>query len=158
MNEADAELLSQLRDIHGAADPGWWPPAPGWWVLGAVALAVVAFLLRLAYRRWLVILRRRRLLDALAAIDRDVDAGKQPHEYLARLNRFFRIVALRAFPATTCARLQGEDWVAFISGQLPRHDAGDSLAALAAGPYQPAPAFDAKGLQAMARLWVQKYG
>ena len=158
MNEADADLLSQLRDIHGAADPGWWPPAPGWWVVGFLVLVLAAYLFYLGYRRWLVLRRRRRLLDALSAIGRDFDAERQPHEYLARVNRLFRVVALRAFPGTTCARLQGADWVSFISGLLPQHDSGASLAALAAGPYQPTPAFDARGLQAMARLWVEKYG
>ena len=158
MNEADADLLSQLRDIHGAADPGWWPPAPGWWAVAVLLLVLVAFLTRLAYRHWRVLRRRRRLLDALEAIDREYENNRHAREYLARLNRLFRVVALRAFPGTACARLQGAEWVSFISGLLPQHAAGDSLAALAEGPYQPAPAFDASRLQATARLWVQKYG
>lgn len=158
MNEADADLLSQLRDIHGAVDPGWWPPAPGWWLVGVLVLALLAFLLRMAYRHWLVLRRRRRLLSALEDINRELDPKRQPHEYLARLNRLFRVVALRAFPGTACARLQGDEWVRFITGLLPGSAADESLTALAEGPYAPAPTFDAAGLQTLARLWVQKYG
>jgi len=158
VNQADADLLSQLRDIHGAVEPLWWPPAPGWWLAGAVLLVLLAFLLRMAYRRWLVLRRRRRLLSALEDIHRELDPELQPHEYLARLNRLFRVVALRAFPGTACARLQGEEWVRFISALLPDGAAGECLTALADGPYAPAPTFDAAGLRMLARLWVQKYG
>jgi len=158
VNQADADLLSQLRDIHGAVEPGWWPPAPGWWLAGVLVLILLAFLLRMAYRHWLVLRRRRRLLSALEDISREIDPERQPQEYLARLNRLFRVVALRAFPGTACARLQGDEWVRFITALLPDGAPGESLAALAEGPYAPAPTFDAAGLQTLARLWVQKYG
>ena len=158
MNQADADLLSQLRDIHGAVEPGWWPPAPGWWLAGVLVLVLLGFLLRMAYRHWLVLRRRRRLLSALDDLGREFDPDRQPHEYLARLNRLFRVVARRAVPGTACARLQGDDCVRFITALLPDGAPAQSLAALAEGPYAPEPKFDATGLQTLARLWVQKYG
>ncbi|MGB4246521.1 MAG: DUF4381 family protein, partial [Pseudohongiellaceae bacterium] len=36
-----ADPLSQLADIHLPEPIGFWPPAPGWWVL-LVLLLVVA--------------------------------------------------------------------------------------------------------------------
>jgi len=158
VDDSGNNLLSQLRDIHGAADPGWWPPAPGWWFLLLLALALAIWLLRLAGRRWLVARRRRKLLSALEAMTRSIDPEQQPHEYLARLNRFFRVVALRAFPGTGCSRLQGVEWVRFIESLLPKSVRAEALSALASGPYEPEPAFDARELLTLARIWVGKYG
>ena len=158
MNQDSSNLLSQLRDIHAAADPGWWPPAPGWWLLAVLLAAVTALTLRHGYRKWSVMRRRRKLLAALADIARNIDPVQHPHEYLSRLNRLFRVVAVRAFPGTGCVRLQGIEWVRFIQSLLPKRMRAESLSALASGPYQSVPEFDAHGLQELARTWVRKYG
>lgn len=158
MNPEDAQLLAQLRDIHGAADPGWWPPAPGWWALALLLLLASAFALRALSRRLAVARRRRRWLQALDALERESNPAERPHDYLAGLNRLFRAVAVKAFPGTGCARLQGFAWVAFIRSLLPEDPAADSLEALASGPYEPAPRFDAAALHAAARAWVRRYG
>jgi hypothetical protein len=158
MNPEDAQLLAELRDIHGAADPGWWPPAPGWWLLALVLLLALAIALRAVSRQLAALRRRRRWLRALDELEREWQPAERPHDYLAGLNRLFRAVALKAFPDTGCARLQGRQWVAFIRSQLPEGPGADSLAALARGPYEPAPEFDAPALREQARAWVRRYG
>jgi hypothetical protein len=154
----NAELLAQLRDIHGAAEPSLWPPAPGWWLLAALAALGAFYLLRALARKWAA--RRRRLawMQALDEVERQWDPGSQPHEYLAGLNRLFRAVALKAFPDAHCGRLQGEEWVAFIRAMLPEGNVTSCLAALAEGPYEPVPDFDAPALREQARIWVTLYG
>lgn len=42
-----ADPLQQLRDIHIPAEPNWWPPAPGWWLLAGICLAALFWLSRL---------------------------------------------------------------------------------------------------------------
>ena len=154
----NAHLLAQLRDIHAAAEPGWWPPAPGWWIVAALALAALLLVLRWLVRRVLGWRRRRDWLQALAAVDGKWDPGAQPHAYLADLNRLFRAVALKAFPDSGCGRLQGEEWVSFLRALLPEGPAAECLGALAHGPYEPVPEFDAAALVEQARTWVKRYG
>ena len=156
-NALSEVLLERLQDIHGAAEPGWWPPAPGWWLLAGIALALLVYSLVLAARKLRVILRKRRLLRDLDALAEAFDPALQPADYLAALNRFFRAVALRAFPRADCARLQGEAWVAFIRERLPSADAA-GLEALQTGPYRPHPEFDAARLRTQARQWVAAHG
>jgi len=158
LNEVSPQLLEQLRDIHSAAQPGWWPPAPGWWLLAAILLVVLVLILRLLARRWAIRRRRARLLVALEYIQSQYDPNEPGSDYLSQLNRFFRVVAIRAFPDTASARLQGSAWVEFLRSLLPDGAAANSLAALESGPYEPHPDFDAAALHALAREWVKRYG
>lgn len=158
MNADASPLLDQLRDIHAAASPGLWPPAPGWWVLAALALVLLVLIARFGLQRLADRRRRRRLLKALDALNAEFDPELEPHEYLAGLNRLFRLVSLKAFPGTGCVRLQGEEWVAFIRSLLPEKADTASLSALACGPYEARPEFDARALEQHAKTWVRRYG
>ena len=33
-----------LRDVHVPAAPSLWPPAPGWWLVAAAVLAIIAII------------------------------------------------------------------------------------------------------------------
>lgn len=50
--------LDALKDIHAAPNPGFWPLAPGWWVLAALLIVVVT-LSSIHILRW----HRRRQLQ-----------------------------------------------------------------------------------------------
>ena len=158
MTPDSSHQLAQLADIHAAAEPGWWPPAPGWWILVAVVLLVLYVLLRKALGKLLVRRRRQAWMKELASLAADHDPAVDPHDYLAALNRFFRAVALRAFPDTNCARFEGSEWVAFIAGLMPEGEDVGGLAVLARGPYEPLPEFDAAVLNRLAGTWVERYG
>lgn len=158
MNADGSQLLDQLQGIHTAGQPGWWPPAPGWWVLTILLLLMLSYAVR-KFLGWRAVQRRRKnWVKALEALQREYDPVLQPHEYLAGINRLFRAVAVRAFPGTACARLQGREWVGFVASLLPEQHDFDGLAALASGPYQELPGFDAQLLEASARTWVSLYG
>ena len=158
MQPEASPLLEQLKDIHGAGQPGWWPPAPGWWVVALVLLLLLAVLARIVMRRLAQHRRRKAWLTALDSLDRKHDPVAQPHDFLAALNRLFRAVAVRAFPGTAAVRYQGEEWVQFIASQLPEAAEKECLSALASGPYESAPRFDAERLVEQARSWVRRHG
>jgi len=158
MSGDHSQELAQLADIHAAGAPGWWPPAPGWWILAIVLVLILYRLLRTAAKRLAARRRRQAWLQELGSLGRDHDPSLNPHDYLAALNRLFRAVALRAFPDMACARLQGEEWVAFLAGLLPEGESSGNLVVLANGPYEPVPEFDANALNALAAEWVRRYG
>ena len=158
MNEPSSQLLDQLQDIHAAADPGWWPPAPGWWLLALLLSLALFYTGRLVVRKLAAGKRRREWLRALESLKLEFDPLENAHEYLASLNRLFRAVAMKAFPATACAHLQGDEWVRFIISLLPEKAETSSLSALSSGPYEPAPQFDARALEEHAANWVRRYG
>ncbi|MBT8040189.1 MAG: DUF4381 domain-containing protein [Xanthomonadales bacterium] len=158
MNPELQQQLAQLADIHPAAAPGVWPPAPGWWLLALLLLLFVVVLIRKILAKRAVRLRRRAWLEELAELRARHDPDEQAQDYLAGLNRLFRAVALTAFPDSHCARLEGEAWVAFVSGLMPEDEPVEDLAVLAQGPYAPAPRFDVNALDRLARTWVQKHG
>ncbi len=86
-----ADLLAQLRDIHLPADPEWWPPAPGWWILALIAGVV------LVYGVWRLIARWQRFRPArqAQALYLDVYAaythgGMRTDQYLHRTNEVLK--------------------------------------------------------------------
>ena len=158
MNPESANLLEQLRDIHGAPPAPWWPPAPGWWVLAAVLLFVLYLLGRQLQKRQALKRRRRELQAALDSVLSTLDPAADAQAWLSAVNRLFKRVAMDAFPETACAGYQGPTWAGFIERKL--RDAGveADLAALADGPYQSQPSFEPEPLMAAARQWIRLYG
>ena len=92
-----------LRDVHLTASPSWWPPAPAWWLLLAVALAWAR------WRAWRAVRRRR----WARWFDLSTSAGGPP-ERLAAASGLLRRAARRR--QAGAERLQGEDWLRFLDG------------------------------------------
>lgn len=98
----------QLRDIHLPAEPSWWPPAPGWWLLTVLVVVMLGLGVRAALR-WLRARRRMRLLQAEFAAAADV---ADPLLRLRALSELLRRAARLADPLAPA--LQGEAWLAFL--------------------------------------------
>lgn len=147
-----AGAAPELRDIHLPAAPGFWPPAPGWWLLAALLLALLcwaAWILRGRLRRRA---RQRRLLAEFDGLHPAVGDAAAVPRYLAELSAFLRRLS-RAVRADA-ANLRGAEWIGFLD----RH--GDGFApfadALNDAPYRPRSEVDAAALHALARRHLQR--
>lgn len=122
-----------LRDIHLPAEPGLWPPAPGWWVLFALLAVAVALVLRLAWRA----ARRRRWRRALLAdFDEALSKATSPADEVAALSSLLRRAARLRHPHALA--LGGEDWLRFLDGADSARPFSQGIGRLLAdAPYRP---------------------
>ena len=151
MNPQDP--LSQLRDIHLPAPGGFWPPAPGWWFLAILAVALIAAL------TWIILKRRRRnrwfrsarselaLLERLAAPDA---------RWFVQLNTLLKQAARERYPESHPEALTGDAWVEFLLATAPKHRvASRSVAeALVESAWRPSVSTEPAQALAFARLWL----
>lgn len=152
------DLLSQLRDIHAAPAAYWWPPAPGWWVLAFVLMVLFIWVGRKLLVHFRIRSRRKQMLAWVDHLNATIDPGREPQAYLSTINRIFKLVALRAFPEQQCAVMAGSEWSAFLMDKMQKAPSVESLNALASGPYDPAPKFDAEKISELSRAWIKLYG
>jgi len=152
----ELDLAALLRDVHPPAEPPWWPPAPGWWIVLAIALALLAIAIRYARPRWRRWRIRRKLLAELEAIVGRHRAGALETATAADVSQLLRRAALQRYPQPAAAGLVGDDWIAFLSARDRERGRFESLRdALTAAPYSPpGTKVDAAALLSAARGWL----
>jgi hypothetical protein len=134
--------LTQLAPSHAPAAVGWWPPAPGWWILGLLCILLVGLLIRTlrdpqrAQRQ-----AAMRQLQVIRTSDADGAAVARATENLLR--RY----ALEVFGRERVARLTGEAWLSFVT------DAGGEALAGAPGRSMLTAAFGNSGADDRAQ-WI----
>jgi len=151
-----AQPALQLRDIHLPAEPGLWPPAPGWWMLTALLLILLVWAARVAIRRYRLRRQRQKILAMLDELEQDTDRNATP-EKIAQLSILLRRLALTRYPRRRVAALTGRDWLTFLddSGGKGRFSQGPGQV-LSTAPYQarlPA-GLDIPALGSLVRDWV----
>lgn len=145
-----------LRDIHLPEPVSAWPPAPGWWLL-AVTLLAAAVTAVVLWRRY----KRRRAvpkaaLRELARIEADFAGHNDKRRLAEALSELLRRAGLSLYPRRETAALTGERWLRWLDA----HGGMDAFTrepgrALVRAPYQPDPDYDATGLIALCRQWLE---
>ena len=102
----------QLQDVHEGVAPAWWPLAPGWWLVLAAIVVVVALLV------WRAARGRRRQVALLRLFDAAVDRAGNPSQQVAVMSELLRRAARRKDAGADM--LEGEDWLRFLDDGLPQ--------------------------------------
>jgi len=138
------ELLQRMRDIHYPDDPGWFPPAPGWWLLLlliALAIAWLAF-------KWRARQRARApyaiALELLHSANNRVASGELgTRDYLDQCNQILKRLLVHVRHNDRAVSASGTGWLAELDRLNGGHQftdgAGKSLGDSRFAPEPPAP-------------------
>lgn len=126
-----------LRDIHLPEAIGWWPLAPGWWLLIAIALAALALTLRGYLQRRARGAARRQALRQLVELTVDYEQHRDATVFMAQLSSLLRRTMLAYAPRDEVAGLTGDAWLEWLDRDFDaprfRSEAGRKLLEL---PYR----------------------
>ncbi|MEP1213861.1 MAG: DUF4381 domain-containing protein [Marinobacter sp.] len=149
----EQDPLSQLRDIHLPQPGGFWPPAPGWWILLAIALTLVV----LAF----VLLRQKRsknrwLGTAKKELQRLEQNAVADNHWFAALNQLLKQSARQRYPERIPESLSGEPWVRFLLETSPKDRVASRpvVEAMVNSAWRPVPGCRPEEAVAFARVWL----
>ena len=107
-----------IRDLHLPDAVGWWPLAPGWWILIGLAVAVLAWLVVRALRAYRSGAARRYALKSLQGIETRYGRGENAVMLGRELSELLRRAMLAYVPRRDVAGLTGEAWLAWLDTGL----------------------------------------
>jgi hypothetical protein len=126
-----------LRGLHLPEPVGWWPLAPGWWLLIGILAVAAGLLVRAWLRRRAQSAARRRALRQLELSRSAYASHGNPVVLGAEVSALLRRTMLAYAPRSEVAGLTGDAWLAWLDRDLDeprfRQGAGRSLLEL---PYR----------------------
>ena len=108
-----------LRDLHLPAITGWWPLAPGWWVLIGLALCGLGYLAWRAIQIFRRSAPRRRALSQLRDLQAEYCWSGDVVSLGIRLSELLRRAMLAYAPRDEVAGLTGTIWLEWLDQGLP---------------------------------------
>ena len=118
-----------IRDIHLPAEPGFWPLAPGWWVLLALALAGLAW----GLWRWRQARARQArlnaVLDVLQAAEARYQKSHNAHRLAQDLSELLRRYVRHVRGDHAATSLSGQAWADYLTSLLPEPERSSDLRA-----------------------------
>lgn len=114
----EPDLLQQLKDIHLPAEPLWWPPAPGWWLLALALICCFAWailqLRQAVLRRRPIKLARRYYDEVFATYQRgEIDASA----YLDQTNELLKRLYVHGLHDDEARRANDASWLAYLDAR-----------------------------------------
>ena len=156
MSSPNPQELAQLRDIHLPDAIGWWPLAPGWYLLLILVLFMGVIISVGFVKHYLNGRAKRHALRLVGAYQQEYRTHGNAQLSAARLSELLKRVALVYFPRKNVASLQGEAWIVFLNSTSKKLDFHTVRNELLHMPYQPAITGDLHLLFTMTRAWIKQ--
>jgi hypothetical protein len=145
-----------LRDIHLPDPVSWWPPAPGWWMLLTllVAIALLGGYLLHRYRRNAL---QRAARQALHRIGEDYRQSGDALLLAQQLSILLRRVSLSCYPRRQVAGLTGRAWLSLLDRTLPGDEFQQGAGrVLIDAPYSGDSRVDGPALLRLCERWLRQ--
>lgn len=113
------ETQLPLRDLHLPDAIGWWPLAPGWWLLLLLAAGALTYLLLRAFRAWQKNAPRRFALAELARYEKEYLQHRDPVTLGKQLSELLRRGMLAYASRGEVAGLTGDEWLIWLDNGMP---------------------------------------
>lgn len=149
------QLLQQLRDIHAPDPVGWWPIAPGWWVLLALVLIAIITLVLVAVHRHRRNAYKRQALASAQQYFLQYQQSEDTAGYLEQMSHLLRRVLLNIGEREETAQATGEQWVALLNRYSNSPLTQETSSALAMELYRPNPQADVTALNRELTNWIR---
>jgi len=152
MNPQDP--LAQLRDIQLPATGGWWPPAPGWWLL---AILVIVGALALAWLWHRQRQKHRWKRSARTELQQLESKARPTPEWFAALNALLKRAARQSHPEKHPEAMTGQQWINFLLETAPKDRIASRpvVEAMVKSTWQPRPLAQTEQALAFARTWLE---
>lgn len=105
-------IVDMLEPLREPGAVSWWPPAPGWWLIALLTLALLGFGV---YKLWLFHRRAAPLRAARKTLLSIASASLCDSEQAAALGILQRQVAIAICGRKACAGLTGQAWAEFLN-------------------------------------------
>ena len=144
-----------LHDIIPAKAAGFWPPAPGWWIL-SIVLLLLAYFTSKRLKQYLYQRRfEKRILHELDTLSKNY-----PEQLAINISKLLRRVALMRYAREEVASLNGDAWLRFLdktggNGGF-QMGVGQILTTLPYSTNQYTNLHDNLALLKLARNWIQQ--
>ena len=134
----DSHTLETLHPIFVPDPVAYWPPQTvGWYVLAAVLLLAILWMVVRRVRRWHRNRYRRVALASLGRLEAGLKAPDTRPKALLELTTLLKQVALHDYPRAEVAGLSGEPWLSFLSQTGRRTDfSSEAGRLLVTAPYR----------------------
>lgn len=153
---SEQQQLAKLHDIHLPNPIGWWPMAPGWYFLIALALILFGLFVYLGYRKNKHSQAKREALVLLTTYKQDYQSGADSQLISMKISVLLRQVALAYFPRNQVASLKEKAWLDFLTQTSKGIDFNATSDYLLVLPYQPAKETNLEPLFSSARAWIKQ--
>ena len=150
---AAQDPLAALPPLALPEPVSWWPPAPGWWLLGVAGLLIASWLAARLWQHYRHGQAKRHCLRMLAKIYGDYDTHQSAQRYLAELNQLIKRFCLHYYPGHELAPLHGEPLLIELDHINGTPLLNSTIGQQLLGTYQPNPQVDAQQLHQLLRQW-----